>query len=152
MNQFLTVRCQDFVFGLPVQELQEIVTWLTPSPIPGSRPYVLGMVNLRGHMLPVYDLAHRLGFQRMKETNLSCLVLTHRTSAEIGVHELALAVDEVLDVQEFAPAKAPPMGLPISSRHLAGLVHIRDENLIYCLNLQAILEERFEAGQASLAS
>jgi purine-binding chemotaxis protein CheW len=60
MRQLLLVLVADAVYGLDSHSVSEITAMLPATRLPGAGPEVRGLINLRGRMIPVIDLGHRL--------------------------------------------------------------------------------------------
>lgn len=88
-------------YAIAVAELQEVLAWRTPTPVPCAPPNVLGLIHRRGAVVPVVDIRHPLGLDDGAPTPNGALVLL---PSAIG-----LAVDAIGDV--FVPGddrQAPP--------------------------------------------
>ena len=79
-------------FALPVESVREISRLGAISPVPGAGDVVLGVRNLRGQVLPVFDLAALLGVAAGQPTRI--------VVAEEGGHRAGLAIDAVTDVAD----------------------------------------------------
>jgi purine-binding chemotaxis protein CheW len=83
-------------YALPIQQVQEIIRYTQPRPVASSDPWVRGVLNLRGKIVPVYDLAARLGVST-EVSEQSKIVIVEAGSETTGV--IVDEVDEVLTVQ-----------------------------------------------------
>ncbi|WP_430323732.1 chemotaxis protein CheW, partial [Salmonella enterica] len=61
-RQLITFQIGDQVLGVDIMAIREIRAWSPATPLPNVPPHVRGVVNLRGVVLPVLDLSHRLGW------------------------------------------------------------------------------------------
>jgi chemotaxis signal transduction protein len=102
------VRLGGEAYAVPVEHVIEVAELGTLSPVPGAHSSVLGIQNLRGEVLPVFNLASVLGI-RGDGTQQSLLVTEH------GSLRAGFAIDEVTDVGEI-----PPIGEETQSKLLAG--------------------------------
>lgn len=96
-------------YALPVDDVLEIAELGELSAVPGAGPAVLGVRNLRGHVLPVFDLARVLAIPAVAPA--LCIVTEHAGCLA------GLAVDEVTDVGEL-PGEDEETEVP----HLSGVV------------------------------
>ena len=90
-------------YALPIGHVQEIIRYTPPRPVASSDHWVRGVLNLRGRIVPVYDLASRLGIN--SEVNEHSKIVIIQTGSETtGV--IVDEVDEVLTVddEQFEPA------------------------------------------------
>ena len=80
-------------FALPIEDIAEILHMVLVTPVPEVPPWVAGVVNLRGRVIPVVDLRTRLGIEpRPPQLNTPLLI------AEQGTRKLGLIADAVRDV------------------------------------------------------
>ncbi|GIV97673.1 MAG: hypothetical protein KatS3mg057_2330 [Herpetosiphonaceae bacterium] len=116
VTRVLLVRLGDEWFALPATYVREVVRWREPTPVPGSPPALLGVLNLRGMILALIDLRFLLNVQPSPPARSTRLV-----TVESAEYNAALLVDEVRDLLDLdsAEREAPPAG---SSRFIAGLL------------------------------
>jgi purine-binding chemotaxis protein CheW len=88
-------------FAVPVGRIREIIPWQEITPVPQAAIYVLGVINLRGKVVPVMDLRLRLGMASQDRGPRACIVVmqpdARRTRSPIGV--VVDGVSEVLQIQ-----------------------------------------------------
>ncbi len=112
------VQCVIFAAGgsrhaLPIDAVREILVPGPLTPAPGAPPGVLGLTQVRGHALPVVDLAARLGFAAADATRDRRLVVV-----SAGEETAALLVDSVDEVATVPPADFELVRLPGGREHL----------------------------------
>lgn len=108
------VRVGAETYALPVSQVKEVAELGSLTPVPGAAAEVLGVYNLRGAILAVYDLSAILGIDASGRP--ARLVV-----AEAGGQQAGLAVDAVDDVAELAlPLERPESGLLLGSAILDG--------------------------------
>lgn len=90
---FLQFRAGNSTFGLPVTSVIEIIRVVALTPVPDPAPDLLGVVNLRGRVIPVFDLCRTLALGDRPLTLRMYIVI-----AEAGPEALGLLVDDVIDV------------------------------------------------------
>jgi purine-binding chemotaxis protein CheW len=96
MMEILTINVSGQEFGLAVGSVREIRGWTTVTPLPHAPNYVAGVINLRGAVLPIVDLACRLGFKPTVPTERQVIVVV-----EMGERLVGLLVDGVTDIVTF---------------------------------------------------
>lgn len=88
-------------FAVPVGRILEIIPWQEITPVPQAAGYVLGVINLRGKVVPVMDLRLRLGMPYQEKGDRACIVVMQpdmkRARSPIGV--VVDGVSEVLQIQ-----------------------------------------------------
>ena len=83
-------------FAVNVGTVREIRGWTPATPLPQSPDYMVGIVNLRGNMLPIIDLASRLGFQKTEPSARHAIVVIEVRNQIVGL--LVETVSELLTV------------------------------------------------------
>lgn len=113
-------------YALPVETVLEVAERGEITPVPGAPPDVIGVRNIHGQVIPVIDMAGRLGLDRDTEAPLIVV-------AQDGGRQAALAVDEVLAVGEI-----PEASNETESDLLAGAAAI-EGSLVGIVNVAAVL-------------
>ena len=91
-------------YGLEILTVQEVLTGVQIEPVPGAPKAILGVINLRGHIVTVLDLRRRLGLPSQVQTWPLCLVIVDGPGAPV-----ALRVDRVVDVRSIPTAAIKPL-------------------------------------------
>ncbi len=121
--QYLTFSLADEEFGVPVLVVKEILEYGVVTRVPRAPSHVRGVINLRGRVVPLVDLAIRLGLHPRPLTQRTCVVVVEvQVEGERVV--AGLVVDAVSRVFEFAPADIEPavsFGANLESTFLTGL-------------------------------
>lgn len=91
--ELLTFRVGGEDYAIDISTTREIRGWMTPSPMPDSPEFVVGLINLRGTLLPLLDLAGRLGLPAPKTDDRSVILV-----AEVAQTQVGLIVDAVSDI------------------------------------------------------
>ncbi|MCP3983979.1 MAG: chemotaxis protein CheW [bacterium] len=126
VSQFLTFVVADEAYGLPINYIAEIIGAQRFTSVPDPRPFMKGVINLRGTVIPVMDVRVRLAMEPRDITERSCIVVVDFEDTVVG-----LLVDTISDVVEVLPAAIEPA--PKRSTESAcgsivtGLVQIEDE-------------------------
>ena len=131
-RQVLTFCLGDETYGVDILRVQEIRGWTQVTRIPHTSPQVLGVLNLRGSIVPIVDLRVQFSLAKSDFTPLTVIVvLSVQTTA--GKREVGLVVDSVSDVIDIEPAAlkdAPELGSRVSDNFIHGLATIADRMLI----------------------
>jgi purine-binding chemotaxis protein CheW len=137
-EQLLTFLIGENEYGISILRVREIAESRTLTPVPMTAPWLRGVTNLRGIVVPVVDLAARLGLGRTTVSRRTCLIIVEM---DVETERLAIAVmvdgvSRVVDVSQSDIQDPPPFGLGID--FVPGLVRV-DDRLIVLLDLMAIL-------------
>lgn len=121
--EFLSFSLAGGDFCLPVANVREIRSWSEPTPLPLSDPAILGVINLRGTILPVIDLARKLALP--PSAKIWDVIIVIADSGRMA----GFAVDKVDDVLTFpVSALSPPPVLTNSgiAVGLSGVILVQD--------------------------
>jgi purine-binding chemotaxis protein CheW len=135
-NQLLCVRLGDQEFALKIQAIREIRGWISSTPLPHAPPYIKGMINLRGSVLAILDLAERLGLPSVPPHATSVVVVIEEGERVIGL--LVDAVSDIITETEEMRQVPPETGSAASRDYVEGLL-MRDKQIISVLSIQAVM-------------
>lgn len=135
-HQFLTFCLAEEEYGVEILSIQEIKGYVPATPIPNSPAHVLGVMNLRGVIVPIIDLRRRFGLPPLATTKFSVVVVVVLRGRTVG-----LLVDSVSDVVSFPPTdiQDPP---DISAQGATSLVRgiaRAGEKLIIVLDAERVI-------------
>jgi purine-binding chemotaxis protein CheW len=150
--QYLSFDVAGTGYGLPILAVKEILQYDEPTRVPGSPPSVRGVINVRGAVVPVLDLAVRFGKRETAPTNRTCiLVIEAQAGGErltLGV--LADAVSEVLDLTADAVEPPPAFGTGVRLDYLTGMGKV-GKGFVLLLDVDRVVSTS-EAGLAAQAA
>jgi purine-binding chemotaxis protein CheW len=135
--ELISIQVGEQMFALDIMTVREIRGWTASTPLPHAPPYVLGMINLRGAVLPVLDLSARLGLPPRSPAASSVVVV-----AELAGRPVGLLVDAVCDIITVEPDRvqaAPDLGEG-DSDFVRGVITLDDE-IVTLLDLSSALPE-----------
>ena len=135
-NQLLCVRLSDQEFALNIRAIREIRGWISSTPLPHAPSYIKGMINLRGSVLAIIDLAERLGLPSREPGALSVVVVIEAGERVTGL--LVDAVSDIITATEEMRQVAPETGSAASREYVEGLL-MRDKQIISVLSIPAIM-------------
>lgn len=134
IDQMVAFHLGDQRYALPIGSVQEIQQIVAFAQAPASSHAVVGMLNLRGQVIPAIDLRTLIGMPK-EEYRLDTPMVICRT----GDHLVALVVDEVEDVLDLPRHMlAPPPKLHSLSDRMIGVVHL-DTELVFLLDVDLLV-------------
>jgi len=149
-NQYLTFGLDKEIFALDITQVREVLELATVTRIPRTPPFMRGVINLRGHAVPVVDMRLKFGMPVVNDTVDTCIVITE-VSLEGETAVLGALVDSVREVFEMMPESiepAPRMGTTIRTDFIRGMgkqddefVIILDINRIFSTEELAVLSD-----------
>jgi len=156
MSQYATFRLEDRLFGQSIPMVREIIRCYTITPVPHSQAHIRGLINLRGQVVTILDLAVRLGMPKREIQDTSHIIIL-KTSAELASMQsrgegkglqtspdmVGFLVDAIGDVVEADEAKVEPPSANVTEaegRFLSGVLKT-DAGLLVLLDIKEILGE-----------
>jgi len=122
-NQFLTFVLGKETLAIGILSIKEIIEYGQPTEVPMMPTFIRGVINLRGAVVPVLDLAARLNKSSAAVTKKTCIVIIEAEIAGerqvIGI--IVDAVNEVLEIATGEIEAAPAFGTSIRTDYIAGL-------------------------------
>jgi purine-binding chemotaxis protein CheW len=126
------------VYGMELQEVREIIMVGLVTPVPRAPSFILGVLNLRGEIIPVIDLRMRFGLEHVDNTDLSRIIVT-----PIGGVFTGLIVDSVTEVKNIDKKllEPPPKVTSVGANAYITQVARTSSGVIFLLALQQLLTE-----------
>jgi purine-binding chemotaxis protein CheW len=139
-EQYLTFRIRDEEYAVSLLRVKEIIEYETVTRVPTTPAHIRGVINLRGAVLPVVDLAAKFGHAESALTRTTCIVVVetalHGETVVVGM--LADAVSQVIDLAADQIEPPPPFGTHVRVDFLVGMAKI-DGRLALVLDLDRVL-------------
>ena len=129
IRSFLTFRLMDELFAIDVIKVIEILEMSKITKVPKSPGFLLGVINLRGNVLPVIDARIKFGMPKKELTLDSCIIVMsiEVDDGVVTIGALVDAVSEVIEVNQDTIQEPPSIGSRYNSEFMEGLVKINDE-------------------------
>lgn len=140
-SELICVSIGEHLYAIDIMQVREIRGWTASTPLPHAPPHVLGMINLRGSILPVIDLGSLLGVGETAVSASSVVMV-----AQIGEHLAGLLVDAVCDilmVGENMVQEPPRVGDRV--RDFVRGVMTTDQGIVTLLCLDHVMPEGLAA-------
>jgi purine-binding chemotaxis protein CheW len=123
-HQFITFTLGPEEYGIDIMVVREIKGWTDTTMIPNAPPHVRGVINLRGVIVPIFDLRARFGMGLTTPTKMHVVIIVAAGTRTIGL--LVDTVSDIISVDPKAIRAVPEMGLPTDDQFLDGLVALED--------------------------
>lgn len=139
-RQYLTFMLGGEVYALAILNIKEIIEYGKLTAVPMMPSFIRGVINLRGAVVPVVDLASRFGGPPVGVTRRTCIVILELESAE-GRQVIGVIVDAVNEVIEIAGSyiePPPSFGARIRSDFISGMAR-RDDAFVVLLDPARVL-------------
>jgi purine-binding chemotaxis protein CheW len=147
--QQLTFSLAGEEYGADILSVREIRGWSRVTRIPQTPRYLLGVLNLRGAIVPVMDLRLRFGLEREAYDQNTVVIIVAVAERLFGI--VVDAVSDVVDIDLAAIKPVPDMGAIVDTRYLKGLAtHV--ERMVMLLDVEKLVRpEDVETLDAALA-
>lgn len=123
-RQYLVLSISGLELGIPLERVSEAIPYDGFSPLPGAPDHVLGLVHVRGRVVPVFDLAKPLGRRACSISKRSCVLMLELSLAGEPLH-VGVVMDGVatlLEIDEQEIRSPPRLGAQALLRYLRGVV------------------------------
>ncbi|MBB4642140.1 chemotaxis protein CheW [Rhizorhapis suberifaciens] len=137
-NQLITFQIGEQFLGVDIMAIREIRAWSPSTLLPHVPDYVRGVINLRGNVLPVIDLAARLGWGLTEPTGRHVIIVVRIAEQLHGL--IVDAVNDIVTVNEDAMQAPPSLSTDSASAFLKGLVAVEDR-MVMVLSLDNLAAE-----------
>ena len=149
-SQYLTFTLRGEMFAIGILNIKEILEYGQLTGVPMMPEFIRGVINLRGSVVPVVDLAARFGGKRSEITKRSCIVIIE-VNGEDGRQDIGVVVDAVSEVLEIPATEIEPppaFGAKIRADFIQGMGKV-DGKFVIILNVDRVLsvEELALVGQ-----
>ncbi len=122
-GQYLTFSLAGAEYGIGVLRVREIIEYGGVTRVPSTPPFIRGVINLRGSVVPVVDLASKFRLPESPVTKRTCIVIveTEAGGEKIVLGVLVDAVNQVVDLRPEEIETPPSFGTPVRVDYLQGL-------------------------------
>ena len=143
-SQYLTFVLGGEMFAVGILNVKEIIEFGNLTEIPMMPAFIRGVINLRGSVVPVIDLAARFGGQSTEVSRRTCIVIVEvaeEDAGQVSRHDIGIMVDavsEVLDIADSEIEPPPSFGARIRADFIFGMGKVAGKFVII-LNINKVL-------------
>lgn len=125
-QQYLTFSVRTDEYAVAILRVKEIIAFDGVTRVPRTPPYIRGVINLRGSVVPVIDLAQKFGYAAAEPSRSTCIVIVELQLEEkpLVLGLLVDAVDQVIELQDGDIQPPPSFGTRVSIDFLTGMGRI----------------------------
>lgn len=128
-------------YCIPVTSIREIRSWTPTTPLPHAPSFMLGVVNLRGIVLPIVDLAARFGYAPTVPTPRHAIMIAEAGGEIVGL--LVDGVSGIMPVTNDQVQPAPPIAVEGGSEFIEGILS-RDDRIVSLVSLRCLLPQALQ--------
>lgn len=140
--EFVTLVAGDQSFCIEIKQIREIRRWSPVTILPHSPHFVLGVINLRGAVIPIIDLAAKLGFGPITPSDRHVIIIVTIHDRTVGL--LVDSVSEILGVEAGEVRDTPRVREDETTRCVLGVITIEND-MTRVIDLGAIFPQMSEA-------
>ena len=138
-SQYLTCKLEGEVFALDIAKVREVLDFTLIAKVPQTPEFMLGVINLRGTVVPVVDMRLKFAMTRTETTVHTCIIIVE---IEIDGENTVLGalVDSVQEVMDLDPEQiepAPRIGTRLNTKFIKGMGK-RDNHFIIILDIDKV--------------
>jgi len=138
-RELIAFRVGDQEFCVNIMSVREIRGWTPATPMPHAPEYILGVINLRGAVLPIVDLSARLGMADAEPTPRHVIIVAQVKSRIVGL--LVEAVSDILTITDENIQPVPEISSDLEKQYARGILAI-DKRMICMIELDALFPEK----------
>lgn len=127
----------DEEYGVEVGQVRTIERMMPMTRVPKTPPFVKGVINLRGVVVPVIDLRARFSLPEIEYTDNTRIIIVMVNDMEVGL--IVDQASDVIDVNLEQIEDPPEVVGGIKAKYLRGVAKLEDERLLILLNLPEVL-------------
>lgn len=144
-RELITFEVSRQLFGLDIAAIREIRAWSPVTRMPGTLPYIAGMANLRGTILPIIDLGARLGWGTTQTTERHAIIVVQMDTLMAGL--IVETVSDLVTLAETALQPAPSLGVQDMTSFIDGLAPVGNRMLLVLNLAQLVGRDWLRAGE-----
>ncbi|WP_119393802.1 chemotaxis protein CheW [Salinibius halmophilus] len=139
--QYLTFLLNNEMYALAILNVKEILEYGSLTPVPMMPEFIQGVINLRGEVVPVINLAKRFRLKAKPADKRTCVIIVevayNDLRQDIGV--MVDSVSEVLDISNKDIRPAPGFGANIRTDFIKGMVQLSQGSFVIVLDEDRVL-------------
>jgi purine-binding chemotaxis protein CheW len=127
-DQYLTFTVGAEEYGVEIMTVREIRQWAPATRIPNTPKFMLGVMNLRGAIIPIFDLRARFSGEMTEANTKNVIIIVALSTRLIGI--LVDTVSDIVDANEGDMKPPPSVELNVDERYVDGLISLEDRMIV----------------------
>ncbi len=145
-DQFITFTIGDEEYGVDIMAVREIKAWTETTHLPNTPDFMRGVLNLRGLIVPIFDLRCRFGMGLTEATKMHVIIIVRVEDRMVGL--LVDTVSDIIAIFSSEVQEIPRMDRNIDDEYLSGLVTVGDR-MVALLDVELLFSaQSIESGIA----
>ena len=136
-ERYLTFYLGDEQYGIAIDKIKEIIAMMKVTNVPKTPPFMRGVINLRGSIIPIVDTRQRFGMEAREEDMHTAIIIVEVDKVNIG-----FIVDRVEEVSSIDPAnlsEPPKFGSHVDTDFICAMAQI-EESVVMILDVLKLFE------------
>ncbi len=125
VEKFLTFVLEGEEYGIEILKVREIIGIMAVTPVPQASTRLKGIINLRGKIIPVFDLRLIFGMPERARDSETCIIIVNVNASLIGI--IVDTVSEVMDVKKDEVETSLDLDKKINTQFILGISNIKDQ-------------------------
>ncbi len=134
--KYLTFPIQKEEYGIDIQYITEIVGIQGITEVPDMEPFIKGVINLRGQVIPVLDIRIKFGMEEKEYNDRTCIIVVVVEGLSVGL--IVDTVSEVVDISSNQIDKTPKIASSDSAKYFKGIGKV-DDRVIILFDIKRLL-------------
>ncbi len=135
-SEFVSFTVAGQAFCLKITQIREIRRWSPVTILPHAPVDVLGVMNLRGAVIPIYDLSARFGLQQTEASERNVVIVVAVGGKPVGL--LAESVSEIISINPEEIQDTPQVDSRHTMEYIQGIIS-HDDTMVRIINLDAVI-------------
>ena len=139
-GKYLTFSIENEEYGIGILKVKEIIGMMPITSVPRTPPFVQGVINLRGKVIPIVDLRSKFGMDSIPYTERTCIIVVEIDASDITVliGIVVDAVSEVLNIRTEEIEDTPAFGTNLDTEYIMGMAKM-EGGVKILLNIDQVL-------------
>lgn len=135
-EQYVTFYIRNEIYGVPVMKVQEIIGMTKITAMPNSLPFMKGVIDLRGAVVPVIDMRIKFELEKAEYNNFTVIIIVEVKDRLVGM--IVDSVADVLSIPVKSIQETPSFSAKINTDYMHGIGQ-KDDLLVIILDVDRIL-------------
>lgn len=146
INQVIVFKLSNEFYGVPIQQVKEIIKMFKPIQLPQTSEFIEGIINLRGKIYTILNLCKRFKMKEKEAAEETKIIIINEKSLGFVVDD----VNEIIRIEKNSIESAENLAIKLDKKYILGIAKHKDK-IIVLLNLCSLLEDEEEQELEGLA-
>ena len=139
--KYLTFLLEEEEYGLDIKYVNDIIQFQKITKMPDQPEYIMGVINLRGNIIPTMDIRKRFNKEQIEYNDRTCIIVVEMHEEQVGL--IVDTVSEVLAIENEEISDAPRFNNDFHNKYISGITKNKekDDQIVILLDCQKLLKE-----------